>query len=433
MSEFSLEALSEKIYNHKTKDYFNEIINSYNNKSFRSATVMLWSVTVADLVFKLNDLVDLHQDEIAESILSRISQTQSENKKSSKWEKELVDDIFKQTALLSSSNKSDLDYLYAQRNLSAHPVLDSNLELHRPNRETVRSLIVNAVNGILSKAPFFSKKIIVNLVKDLEEAKAYLENNADTLKHYLESRFLSKMTQEVQLLVFRELWKFVFKLEDQNAQKNRNINFQTLDYLYRKNSSSSLEMIAEEPDYFSNISKNEKTLSNLVKLLSHRSEIYKELNNSAKVLVDELVDKGKEGFYYSNFKHKSLDDFHNDLLSYLTEEDGGIKSSDISHLFTLCESPEWQLKVRILANSYYGKSPSYAGAESRYEEFILPNLESYNKCEMLHLLGEINSNDQIYGRSYNKYINIRVKEVADKLLGADYDYSKFTKFLDAAK
>lgn len=47
LNEFSLEALKESIYNHKTMDYFEEIISSYNNKSFRSATVMLWSVAVS--------------------------------------------------------------------------------------------------------------------------------------------------------------------------------------------------------------------------------------------------------------------------------------------------------------------------------------------------------------------------------------------------
>tara|TARA_B100001059_G_scaffold235092_1_gene279644 strand:+ start:1093 stop:1248 length:156 start_codon:yes stop_codon:yes gene_type:complete len=41
LNEFSLEALSEKIYNHKTRDYFEEIVSSYNNKNFRSATVMI--------------------------------------------------------------------------------------------------------------------------------------------------------------------------------------------------------------------------------------------------------------------------------------------------------------------------------------------------------------------------------------------------------
>lgn len=77
LNEFSIETLSESIYNHKTQEYFDEIISSYNNKSFRSATVMLWSVAVIDLVFKLTDLVDLHEDNSAKSILKEMSEVQS--------------------------------------------------------------------------------------------------------------------------------------------------------------------------------------------------------------------------------------------------------------------------------------------------------------------------------------------------------------------
>ena len=258
MNEFSLEALSENIYNHKTMDYFEEIISSYNNKSFRSATVMLWSVAVIDLVFKLTDLVDLHEDKSARAILKEMSDIQSKDRKSSKWELKLVEEVSKRTNLLSADNVCFLEYLYQQRNLSAHPVLDSNLELHRPNRETVRSLIVNSVDGILSKPPFFSKDIVGNLVEDLEASKAYIEDDKDKLKHYLESRFFSKMTPKVEMEVFRSLWKFVFKMENERSSNNRDINFQTLSYLYKKYSTSALEMISKEVDYFSDISKEKK-------------------------------------------------------------------------------------------------------------------------------------------------------------------------------
>jgi len=433
LNEFSLETLSEKIYNHKTMDYFDEIISSYNSKSFRSATVMLWSVAVIDLVFKLTDLVDLHEDKSAKSILKEMSEIQSKDRKSSKWELKLVEEVSKRTNLLSSDNVCFLEYLYQQRNLSAHPVLDSNLELHRPNRETVRALIVNSIDGILSKPPFFSKDIVGNLVEDLEASKAYLEEDKDKLKHYLESRFFSKMTTKVELEVFRSLWKFVFKMENERATSNRDINFQTLSYLYKKYSVSALEMIGKEEDYFSDISKKMKTVSSLIKLLSRNPEIYKALNKSATVIVDDIVGKKERDFYYSNFQFDKLTDFYDVLLSYVLDDNGDITKSDLSHLFTLSDSPEWKLKVRVLRNAYYGTSGSFDSAETRYGKFISPVLKKYKETEMIDLLERIDGNSQIYGRSFNKHINTRVKEASDKLLGNDYDYSAHPNFLSAVE
>ncbi|EGU30871.1 hypothetical protein VIBRN418_16331 [Vibrio sp. N418] len=433
MDEFSLEALSEKIYNYKTRDYFNEIVSSYNNDNYRSATVMLWSVAVIDLVFKLTDLVDLHEDKTAESLLKEMSEIQSADRKSSKWEHKLVTEVAKRTKLLSSDNISFLEYLYQQRNLSAHPVLDSNLELHRPNKETVRALIVNCVDGILSKPPFFSKDIVGTIALDLEASKSYLEGDEDKLKHYLESRFLSQMTEKVELEVFKSLWKFVFKLENDKAVSNRNINFQALIYIYKKNENKALKMIDNEKDYFSDISKEPKTVFYLIRMLSKFVKIYKSLKKSAKIIIDDRVDNKEREFYYSNFKYKSLTEFHEYLLKYIVDDDGSINKRILSHLYSLSDSPEWWSKVRILRNAYYGVSGSFDTADQRFGRYISPFLGKYKETEMLDLLSRANNNDQIYGRGFNKHVNKRVKEAADKLLGKDFDFSKYPKFLSATQ
>lgn len=82
MLEFSLENLSEKIHSGKTKDYFQEVLSSYHNGNYRSAVVMLWSVAVWDIVYKLEYLVDLYQDKQAKSILDCITKSQKDNPKS---------------------------------------------------------------------------------------------------------------------------------------------------------------------------------------------------------------------------------------------------------------------------------------------------------------------------------------------------------------
>ena len=222
MLEFSLENLSEKIHYGKTKDYFQEVLSSYHNGNYRSAVVMLWSVAVCDIVYKLEYLVDLYEDSGAKSILDGITKSQNDNPKSPSWEFELIQHTHEHTNLLDHSEYANLVYLQQQRHLSAHPILDSDRQLHTPNKETVRALIRNTLEDLLIKPPFYTKKIIDELLVDIAEAAPAL-NTRQKVKKYLESRYLSKLKPEVELSIYRSLWKLVFKVEDENCTKNRNI------------------------------------------------------------------------------------------------------------------------------------------------------------------------------------------------------------------
>lgn len=63
---------SEKIYFKKVRKYFSEVEISYSNGSYRSAIVMLYSVVICDLLFKLNELSDVYSDKQAKELLDYI-------------------------------------------------------------------------------------------------------------------------------------------------------------------------------------------------------------------------------------------------------------------------------------------------------------------------------------------------------------------------
>ena len=115
MHEFSLEHISEKIHFGKTKEYFYEVLSSYNNGNYRSAVVMLWSVAIVDLVDKLQVLMEVHEDKAAKSILDKIISSQSKNPTSPAWESILIDEIFAKTSFLDNGDYENLKYLHKQR------------------------------------------------------------------------------------------------------------------------------------------------------------------------------------------------------------------------------------------------------------------------------------------------------------------------------
>src|SRR4051794_15485909 len=104
MSDFSIEASHERISDHRTKQYFGEVYSSYAHSNYRSAVVMLWSVVVCDILFKLDHLRTLYSDPTADKILTEIEDLRRRNPKSPEWEWELVEKIQDRTHLLEAAD-----------------------------------------------------------------------------------------------------------------------------------------------------------------------------------------------------------------------------------------------------------------------------------------------------------------------------------------
>ena len=62
LDEYSIEQRATEIFDARTKEYFSEVLSCYATGNYRSSVVMLWSVAVCDLLFKLQNLVDRYGD-----------------------------------------------------------------------------------------------------------------------------------------------------------------------------------------------------------------------------------------------------------------------------------------------------------------------------------------------------------------------------------
>ena len=181
---------SEDIYFSKTKEYFQEVVSSYSNGNYRSAIVMLYTVAICDMLFKLQELKDMFNDSIASEILTEVEKCRNEhdNKSKSRWEKEFVDNVYKKTDLLDLEAYTNLNHLYDHRNFSAHPALNDSYELISPTKETTVAHIKNILNSILVKPPIFIKNIVTTLTEDLKDKKHLYETEFEKLKVYLNNK-----------------------------------------------------------------------------------------------------------------------------------------------------------------------------------------------------------------------------------------------------
>lgn len=53
LDEYSIEQRATQIFDARSKEYFSEVLSCYEAGNHRSAVVMLWSVMVCDLLFKI--------------------------------------------------------------------------------------------------------------------------------------------------------------------------------------------------------------------------------------------------------------------------------------------------------------------------------------------------------------------------------------------
>ncbi|VVM25641.1 hypothetical protein BSPWISOXPB_7677 [uncultured Gammaproteobacteria bacterium] len=427
MKEFSLENIAENIHFGKTKMYFTEVLSSYHNCNYRSSVVMLWSVSVCDIIYKLQYLVDLYADSAAKEILDEITSLQDSDKKSPAWEIKLLEDIFNKTNLINSPEYENLRYLQQQRHLSAHPVLNHNSELHSPNKETVRALLRNTLEGLLVKPPFYTKKILHELLDDISENSAAL-NTRRKVKQYVESRYLNRLTPQVELSIFRSLWKLVFKLSTFECEKNRLINLQTLEVINKRNIALVPETIAGEKDYFSNIASGGTPLSFLVYYLSQNSEFYNLLSEDCHLKIKHYISTESIGKTLGWFVKVDLNTHYNDLLEWIkSEKDLTFEEGQWDSLLAISDTVEWQKCFCKLIGAYYGVSYSFNQADTRFKN-VQQYLHLFNLEALKFILSEIENNDQTYIRGKSPFDHTKIKQRILEVSAETFDFEPYPWF-----
>jgi hypothetical protein len=432
LDEYSVEQRAGQIFDVRSREYFSEVLSCYTSGNYRSAVVMLWSVVVCDLLFKLQHLVDLYGDDKAKAILAQISKLQQANERSSEWESKLVESVAEQTQLLDIAERENLLHLQRQRHLAAHPVVNANFQLHRPNRDTARALIRNALDGLLTKAPILSKQIVGDLVEDLEQASGILIDDKK-LKAYLESKYFSRFNPEVEKAVFKALWRFVFRLTDERCEKNRTINYSALTLLYGRNPAQFQTEVETDRDYFSTVATGGTPLVCLTHFLSRSAGIYQSLADHAKTAIQHTAEQETSARCLAWFLSGSLEEHAASLEKWIVGTDyPEIERDTWDAIEEISDSPEWARRVVFLQGRYYVASRSYNAADQRFSEVIHPVLSRYSLEDCITLIEGIQSNRQTWERSRAKsdhqLVRERVTEIDPSFEFTNYPV--FMKFLD---
>ncbi|MDA1850287.1 hypothetical protein PDL09_24265 [Bacillus cereus] len=403
--EETIQELANKIYHHKTKEYFKEVMDTYKNGNYRSTIVMLCTVVICDLVFKLKDLDEIHGDAKAAKILADLNAEKEMKPVSSEWENKLIEKSFMEAKLLENDVYSHIQMLKTSRNLCAHPVLNSMDILHTPNRETVESFIINMLEGLLTKHPIFTKNVFGPFISELERLQHDLDT-LDRLDAYLESKYFVHFNKELAEYMFKNLWKVAFKSDGEKEEANRDINLRVLIIIYHKYRETLHEYIEKNPDYFSEFLDSDNTLSKLIDFLSYNPNVYSLLREHAQQILKKRATSKDEWFVISVFLTGTIENHFNAIDSKIHgagnnhyqpyKESYRLQRKDVSYLNKRARKHGNMREFYDLMISHYYHSGSFDSSDIAFNNCILPFYKEFNKKQFETLLKEINGNPQCY-------------------------------------
>lgn len=412
---------TDNIYFSQTKEYFREIISSYDNGNYRSAMVMLYSTIVCDLILKLKELSDVYSDEKAEKILEELEKKRK-TANSSQWEWDLINKIKNQTEILSDETYATIEHIYSLRNFSAHPALTEDYELISPSPEMTVAYIKKALENIFTKPAVFTKNIVDRMSNDIASKKDLYRYDLDAFSAYLNKVYLSRMSDKVIKKVFYAFWKFTFKkAEGEEFVDNRHVNRNTLEIILDKNYKMLCEYISENKDLFTVASDYQCEISICI-LLACYPEIFFVLDSTVQYQIKTF--KSEYGNLLRWFTATSLEE-HLNTVNFSKDQIGSGVQKLLKRVCSAQGAPHLFTKFLI---SHYGKSASFNSAKARFEDAIEPWIDHFSESDFVELINIINNNYQIYNCFGQTTRNDKILQVALPLLPETFDLSQFEHF-----
>jgi len=308
--------------------------------------------------------------------------------------------------------------------LSAHPVLTEASILHTPNKETVTAHIRNMLEFVLTKPPIFSKKMANAIIEDISVNRDRLMLPTD-LKRYLEAKYFRNARPELYHNLFKLLWKFAFKLENDDCNQNREINIQAMAIIYNHDRPSVEQWISVDSAAYE-VKASDEIFPKLMDFLFDYPKIYHCLSEQQRILIDAEIESKKMYRCLAWFKHATIDGYL-DSLEVLLLAGYAPAIDKFDRIVQLGTDFQRKKEVINFGIKVFARSGSFAIADTRFAAFIEPYLDAMTESQLAQVIVFIENNGQTSGRWQASNDNEKVRS-AMKKVNPTFDYSQYRNF-----
>lgn len=247
---FILEKEILKVKNPRIKPLLEEVLSSYYNGNYRSAVVVNYTAVIMDLLDKVSDLSNIHQDPAAKKISKEINNQRQVNNKSPKWEWELIKEISNQTELIDIYELADLEFVKTQRNYAAHPIVkhdEDEWSMKEITKETCIDIIRKSYEIVFLKQPILSRQITMDIVEftfKTINTPGMTDNNVELV---LKEKYFKYLSNDVKDRLIKMLYKFIFssEYENQNYNNYRWSNLKLLIILLKEDTGHVIDVLSD--------------------------------------------------------------------------------------------------------------------------------------------------------------------------------------------
>lgn len=406
----------------RSRNYFEDVLQSFYSKNYRASVLLLYSLVISDLYEKLvfmneNGLFKISGD--LELIKKIISENES---KYSQIEKNIYS-IYKDKNILDKSTMDMLDYLIKIRDKCAHPVFVGESDYYSPSIDETRWLIRKCYEDIFTVDAYIKEPYSV-LKNSLEQKDWNLytkevfgisvnEQELDYFNKYFEKRFFSKMTDKNYQKLFKSLIDLIYKKGDtEDSVKYQYTRFKLLDsllsYLSRKGKLELLKHVyswnyIENEAIHDEIPHEVDTCQNLTymfELLSKYTIFIPELKSKNEILFNYLKQELDNNVWYI-VKYYFV--FYDNIENAIREKNESYSFYKII-LNNCVDKMSDEFIVEILLK-LFKKIPEYNGYDMASEMCEILNKivenKKFNTNEIKVILEVMNNNRQIYDTSRN--------------------------------
>lgn len=391
---FNLEEKNNEIPEPRTRVLMKEVLSSYQHSNYRSAIVILWTVVIADIVYKLQFLSNSYNNQKAHNTLEQLKNASSKDEQM-KLETEILEKICHEFQFITEREKDHLLYLKKMRNYSAHPLFAEDNILYNPSQDETRALIRTAMESLLLKPALLHKDLVNYLVEDLSLNKTRLRET-ETLRSYIQNKFFPNISENGTIKIFRALWRFVFMPRNDQEKENIDINLSTLAIFFNQYKDLYLKDLS---NYQSVYQVDPAQLRLFIQFLKSYGIIYKYLTPSLQSLIEAEVSTLQDAFCCP-FLSKNIEEHLNSLLLRLNEEffDSSLDQEEISLVHQQAKENGVENLFFRFAIDVYINSQSFDMADRNFEYFVRPFFREFSKELLEDFISNSISNSQTYGR-----------------------------------
>lgn len=464
---FILDEQIENISNKNSEECIREAIACFNNGNYRASVAVLYTAIIFDLLQKVVELSEIYHDKSAASIIENIKKSQKQNPKSPEWEATLIAEIEKKTHLITPYETATLLQIKQERNYAAHPIIsfdsdDNSVKLKNITKETAKDLIRKAFEIVFLKDTILAKDIINDIIRDANNY--YDKIGKEGLKEFLETKYFKYLTQYRKEKLFKALWKFVFILDDENCNKNRQSNYYTFLALFDNSHNQLCELIKKDntlffgkleienfcswvqkhnlemkETYIPYFKKNSRIYF-FIQFIEEYPELYKELNDYAKNILEKSayhmytdldvlthksfhLEENKRFLFYEQIKLNSgliflaknptehFDSILAMISNYMKNSPNGFVSlhyysifntDELNKLYKASEKLGYESHFKKFLLNYCLNAQTFYQTDFLFE-ILMKYVTSFEKEDFLKILAGMEENNQYYNNN-NKLI-----------------------------